>query len=52
VSLPAEFAERLRLGTPPVVGYVDGDRALLDLRSLPPSADDDLAGAVLAVAPR
>lgn len=52
VSLPVEFAERLRLGTPPVVGYVDGDRTLLDLRSLPPSADDDLARAVLAVAVR
>jgi L-seryl-tRNA(Ser) seleniumtransferase len=50
VSLPAEFAERLRLGTPPVVGYLDGDRTLLDLRSLPPSADDDLARAVQAVA--
>ena len=50
VSLPPGFAERLRLGTPPVVGYVDGDRTLLDLRSLPPSADDDLARAVLAVA--
>jgi L-seryl-tRNA(Ser) seleniumtransferase len=50
VSLPAEFAEWLRLGTPPVVGYVDGDRTMLDLRSLPPSADDDLARAVLAAA--
>jgi len=49
VSLPAGFAERLRLGTPPVVGYVEGDRTLLDLRSLPASADDDLARAVLAV---
>jgi L-seryl-tRNA(Ser) seleniumtransferase len=48
VSLPAEFAERLRRGRPPVVGYVDGDRTLLDLRSLPPSADEDLAAAVLA----
>jgi L-seryl-tRNA(Ser) seleniumtransferase len=35
-----------------VVGYVDGDRTLLDLRSLPPSADADLARAVLAVAVR
>jgi L-seryl-tRNA(Ser) seleniumtransferase len=50
VSLPASFAERLRLGAPPVVGYVDGDRTLLDLRSVPASADDDLARAVLAVA--
>ena len=28
---------------------LDGDRTLLDLRSLPASADDDLAAAVLAV---
>ncbi|HET6395122.1 MAG TPA: L-seryl-tRNA(Sec) selenium transferase [Blastococcus sp.] len=52
VSLPAGFAERLRLGSPPVVGHLDGDRTLLDLRSLPPSADADLARAVLAVAAR
>jgi L-seryl-tRNA(Ser) seleniumtransferase len=50
VSLPASFAEPLRRGTPPVVGYVDGDRTLLNLRSLPPTSDDDLAAAVLAVA--
>jgi L-seryl-tRNA(Ser) seleniumtransferase len=52
VSLPASFAAPLRRGTPPVVGYLDGDRTLLDLRSVPPSADDDLAAAVLAVAAR
>ncbi|WP_116451440.1 L-seryl-tRNA(Sec) selenium transferase [Blastococcus litoris] len=52
VSLPVSFADRLRLGSPPVVGYVEDDRTLLDLRSLPPSADDDLAAAVLAVATR
>jgi L-seryl-tRNA(Ser) seleniumtransferase len=50
VALPASFAELLRRGTPPVVGYVEGDRTLLNLRSVPPSADDDLAAAVLAVA--
>jgi L-seryl-tRNA(Ser) seleniumtransferase len=50
VSLPARFAEALRRGTPPVVGYLDADRTLLNLRSLLPSADDDLAAAVLAVA--
>jgi L-seryl-tRNA(Ser) seleniumtransferase len=50
VSLPASFAEPLRRASPPVVGYVDGDRTLLNLRSLPPTADDDLAAAVLAVA--
>ncbi|MBB3082591.1 L-seryl-tRNA(Sec) selenium transferase [Geodermatophilus sabuli] len=50
VSLPGDLAEPLRAGTPPVVGYVAGNRTLLDLRSLPPAADDALAGAVLAVA--
>ena len=35
-SLPPAFAEPLRRGAPPVVGYVDGDRTLLNLRSLPP----------------
>jgi L-seryl-tRNA(Ser) seleniumtransferase len=31
---------------------VEGDRTLLNLRSLPPSADDELAAAVLEVAGR
>ncbi|MGY1642063.1 L-seryl-tRNA(Sec) selenium transferase [Geodermatophilus sp. SYSU D00703] len=52
VSLPAVFAEPLRAGTPPVVGYVADDRTVLDLRGLPPSADEALAGAVLEVAAR
>ncbi|MGY1688785.1 L-seryl-tRNA(Sec) selenium transferase [Geodermatophilus sp. SYSU D01105] len=52
VSLPAAFAEPLRAATPPVVGHVAEDRTLLDLRSLPPSADEALAGAVLEVAAR
>jgi L-seryl-tRNA(Ser) seleniumtransferase len=52
VSLPPSFAEPLRLGSPPVVGYVDGDRTLLNLRSLPPSADDVLVAAVLEVGRR
>jgi L-seryl-tRNA(Ser) seleniumtransferase len=50
VSLPPSFAEPLRSGRPPVVGYVDGDRTLLDLRSVLPADDDALAGAVLEVA--
>jgi L-seryl-tRNA(Ser) seleniumtransferase len=50
VSLPASFAAPLRRGSPPVVGYVEGDRTLLNLRSLLPAADGDLAAAVLAVA--
>src|SRR5947209_2160309 len=40
VSLPPSFAEPLRRGSPPVVGYLEGDRTLLNLRSVPPSADD------------
>jgi L-seryl-tRNA(Ser) seleniumtransferase len=50
VSLPSSFAEALRRGSPPVVGYVEDDRTLLNLRSLLPSADEALAAAVLAVA--
>jgi L-seryl-tRNA(Ser) seleniumtransferase len=50
VSLPASFAGALRRATPPVVGYVEDDRTLLNLRSLPASADDDLAAAVLGLA--
>jgi L-seryl-tRNA(Ser) seleniumtransferase len=52
VALPADFAEPLRRGGPPVVGYLEEGRTLLNLRSLPPSSDDDLADAVLAVALR
>src|SRR4051794_34153738 len=52
VSLPPSFADLLRLGSPPVVGYVEGDRTLLNLRSLPPSADGALATAVLEVGRR
>jgi L-seryl-tRNA(Ser) seleniumtransferase len=52
VSLPPSFAEPLRGGRPPVVGYVDGHRTLLDLRSVLPEDDDALAGAVLEVARR
>jgi L-seryl-tRNA(Ser) seleniumtransferase len=52
VSLPPSFAEPLRLGRPPVVGYLAGDRTLLDLRSLLPADDEALAAAVLEVARR
>jgi L-seryl-tRNA(Ser) seleniumtransferase len=50
VSLPSSFAERLRRGRPPVVGYVEDDRTLLNLRSVPPSSDEALAAAVLECA--
>jgi L-seryl-tRNA(Ser) seleniumtransferase len=52
VSLPPSFADPLRLGSPPVVGYLDGDRTLLNLRSVLPTDDDALAAAVLEVARR
>ncbi len=52
VSLPEAFAAPLRRSARPVVGYVADGRTLLDLRSVGPSADDDLAAAVLEVADR
>ena len=50
VSLPVAFAELLRLGARPVVGYVEDGRTLLNLRSLLPTDDDALTEAVLEVA--
>jgi L-seryl-tRNA(Ser) seleniumtransferase len=50
VALDVRFAEPLRLGREPVVGHVDGDRTLLDLRSLAPADDATLTAAVLEVA--
>jgi L-seryl-tRNA(Ser) seleniumtransferase len=52
VSLPPEFAERLRQGACPVVGHVEDDRTLLDLRSVAPEDDGALAAAVLDAARR
>ncbi|MGY1723400.1 L-seryl-tRNA(Sec) selenium transferase [Blastococcus sp. SYSU DS0533] len=52
VALAERFAEPLRLGATPVVGYVEDGRTLLNLRSVPPDADDALADAVLEVARR
>lgn len=52
VSLPVAFAEPLRLGARPVVGYVEDGRTLLNLRSLLPADDDVLTEAVLEVARR
>jgi L-seryl-tRNA(Ser) seleniumtransferase len=39
----------LRRGTPAVIGRIDDDRVILDLRTVPPDADDRLATAVRAV---
>jgi L-seryl-tRNA(Ser) seleniumtransferase len=46
VSLPADLAAPLRLGEPPVVGYVARGRLLLDLVTVPPDQDRVLLGAV------
>lgn len=46
VSLPAEYAARLRAGTPAVVGRVERDRCLLDLRCVPESDDQRVADAI------
>ncbi|TCK26086.1 L-seryl-tRNA(Sec) selenium transferase [Pseudonocardia endophytica] len=51
VSLPEPFAAALRGADPAVLGRLAGGRCLLDLRALPPEADDELAAAVHAVAP-
>ena len=48
VALPAAYAERLRLGEPCVVGRIERDRCLLDLRAVPEDQDDALRRAVLA----
>lgn len=39
----AEFAARLRAGVPPVIGHVAGGWLKLDLRTVLPGQDDDLA---------
>jgi len=48
VALAASYAEPLRRGTPCVVGRVERDRCLLDLRCVPERDDDRLRDAVLA----
>jgi L-seryl-tRNA(Ser) seleniumtransferase len=52
VALPAGYAEPLRAGTPAVVGRVEQGALLLDLRCLPPTADDELYAAVVRLAAR
>jgi L-seryl-tRNA(Ser) seleniumtransferase len=51
VALPVGFAAPLRLGDPPVVGRVDHDRLLLDLRCVPAALDAAIRTAVLAAVP-
>jgi L-seryl-tRNA(Ser) seleniumtransferase len=48
IALPEPFAATLRTGHPAVLGRLEHGRCLLDLRALPPDADDTLAAAVLA----
>jgi L-seryl-tRNA(Ser) seleniumtransferase len=42
------FAERLRTGTPAVVGRVQGGRWLLDLRTVFAEQEDELLAAIRA----
>ncbi len=44
----AAFAARLRQGSPPVIGYVAGDRFRLDLRTVFPAQDATLARVICA----
>jgi L-seryl-tRNA(Ser) seleniumtransferase len=46
-----DFAARLRLGTPPVVGYVSGGRFKLDLRTVFPRQDAEVIRAIPAALP-
>ena len=48
LALPGDDAllKRLRLGDPPVVGYLRGGRLLLDLRTVDPADDAELVAAV------
>jgi len=48
VSLPARYAALLRTGTPPVVGRLERDRCLLDLRCVAEPDDEVLVAAVRA----
>jgi len=51
LSLPAGYAAPLRSGRPPVVGRVENDRCLLDLRTVAPDDDPTVLAAVLAARP-
>ncbi|WP_432993020.1 L-seryl-tRNA(Sec) selenium transferase [Dactylosporangium sp. CA-233914] len=52
LALPAGLAAPLRLGEPAVVGRVERDRLLLDLRCVPEDADKTVAAAILRAAGR
>ena len=44
----AQLAERLRRGPPPVVGHIERDAVILDLRTVLPSQDQALQTAIRA----
>jgi L-seryl-tRNA(Ser) seleniumtransferase len=50
VAVPADLAEPLRAGRPPVVGRVENARCLLDLRTVIPADDEVIAAVVLRAA--
>jgi L-seryl-tRNA(Ser) seleniumtransferase len=52
LALPVGYATPLRLGDPPVVGRIEHDRLLLDLRCVPAEADTLIREAVVAVTSR
>jgi L-seryl-tRNA(Ser) seleniumtransferase len=53
VRSPDRLLERLRVGEPAVIGRIEKDRLILDLRTVAPEDDEALAGAVrAALAPR
>ncbi len=48
VALPPELARPLRTGRPPIVGRVEKDRLLIDLRCVPPEVDNVVGAAIVA----
>jgi L-seryl-tRNA(Ser) seleniumtransferase len=44
----AALATRLRVGDPPVIGRIEADRVILDLRTVAPEDDETLGGALRA----
>lgn len=46
VASPDRLLRRLRMGVPAVIGRIEGDQVVLDLRTVDPAHDDDLTGAV------
>jgi L-seryl-tRNA(Ser) seleniumtransferase len=51
LSLPKDYATRLRTGRTAVVGRIEADRCLLDLRTVLPDQDDELVAGVIGARP-